>query len=63
MSSIIAGKLVLKITEANLTVDKDLFSKQDPYVIIKCGDKTVQTRVIKSGGKHPIWNEVSCHCF
>ena len=32
------GKLTLKIHEAKLTHDCDLFTKMDPYVVLKCNN-------------------------
>lgn len=31
------GKLVIRLNNANLAEDKDLFGKMDPYIKIECG--------------------------
>jgi hypothetical protein len=33
------GKLILTVKEGQFKHDKDLFSKMDPYVILKCGNQ------------------------
>jgi len=40
-----SGKLKVTICEAKLTRDTELFSKMDPYVIMKYGDQKHKTIV------------------
>eukprot|EP00347_Sterkiella_histriomuscorum_P000269 403376529 len=42
---------------ANLTRDTEIFSKMDPYVVIKIGNQEKKSLVHNEGGKHPRWNE------
>jgi Ca2+-dependent lipid-binding protein len=37
--------------------DADWLEKQDPYVIIKCGNQMLRTCTQTDGGKSPVWNE------
>ncbi len=37
--------------------DKDLFGKNDPYAVLKCGALHYRTKTVKGGGKSPVWNE------
>lgn len=51
------GVVNLRIIQARLTHNKDLFSKMDPYVIIRCNGQSWKTTVKAGQGKHPVWNE------
>lgn len=53
------GKISIRVVEANLTRDTELFAKMDPYAKISCGAHSWTTRVHEKGGKKPKWNEVS----
>lgn len=37
--------------------DGDHLGKQDPYVILKFGEKEVQTEILVDKGENPVWNE------
>jgi hypothetical protein len=52
------GKLIVKMNSAKLTKDTDFFSKMDPYVILKIGAQVLKTKVAKSMGKTPVWNDI-----
>lgn len=55
MSSI-RGRLSLKVVQARLTRDTEIFGKMDPYCVIKIGRVNTKTKTHKSGGKFPMWN-------
>lgn len=42
---------------AEFSKDHDLFGSQDPYIIFELGDDSVHTKVAKSGGVTPVWDE------
>lgn len=42
--------VVFKPISATLLKDKDLFGKQDPYVIIEIGEEKQESSVCKGGG-------------
>lgn len=50
-------KLSIKVMQAQLTRDTDVFTDMDPYVIVKVGSQSRRTRTIDNGGKKPVWNE------
>ena len=52
----IKGKLTIKVKDANLTHDTELFAKMSPYVVIQCGGVQYQTTVQVEAGKTPKWN-------
>jgi Ca2+-dependent lipid-binding protein len=52
----IKGKLTVKVIEAKLTRDTEMFSDMDPYFKILCGGTEYQTTVCMGGGKKPVWN-------
>lgn len=58
MKSYYHGKLIVKPLRAELTRDVDTFSKMDPYVQLKLGDKTQRTKSNEGGGKQPSWKDV-----
>lgn len=37
--------------------DKDLLGAQDPFVVFESGSTKVNTKVVKSGGTNPIWED------
>ena len=47
----------MKVLEARLTRDTELFDKMDPYCVLNYKGKKIQTRVHEGGGKTPKWNE------
>ena len=53
------GTIKLKIIEAHLVRDTELFSEMDPYVVIYNNEthRQYKTKVVHEGGKHPIWNQ------
>lgn len=52
------GTLTVKPICANLTIDKDWFSRMDPYVIITVGNQKYKTRTANGAGKNPNWTDV-----
>ena len=52
-----AGTLLFKPIEAQLTRDTDTFTKMDPYVKILVGDQEVKGKTCHMGGKHPTWSD------
>ena len=52
-----SGKLRLTVVEAKLTHDTEMFAKMSPFVTLKIRDEELKTKVIKKGGKTPVWNE------
>ena len=52
------GKLVIMPKTARLYRDTEMFGKMDPYVKFEIGKEKKKTKVHKSGGKSPIWNDV-----
>jgi len=49
------AKIEIIIVEAQNLVNKDMFSKSDPYVILQIFDKTIKTTVIQDD-LNPKWN-------
>ena len=47
----------IKVIEAKLTRDTELFSKMDPFCEIKYSGKKYRTKVKEEAGKKPKWNE------
>jgi Ca2+-dependent lipid-binding protein len=47
----------LTVVAAKLTRDTETFSKMDPFVELKLREQTLRTKVLKSAGKTPVWNE------
>jgi len=50
------GKLIVKIIEANLTRDTEMFSKMDPFCKMTYQGKINKTVVKDEAGKKPRWN-------
>jgi hypothetical protein len=50
-------ELTVTLQRAEGLKDHDLFTKQDPYAIITCGARKQRSRVHKSGGSNPVWNQ------
>ena len=46
--------LSVRVLQAKLIRDTDLFSKMDPYVILRIGEYVIKTSTKKSAGKYPI---------
>ena len=53
----IKGKLTVKVIEAKLTRDTEMFASMSPYVKVLCGGVEYQTKIHESGGKQPKWNQ------
>ncbi len=53
----IKGKLTVKLIEAKLTRDTEMFGSMDPYAKILCGGTEYQTTIHEGGGKKPHWNQ------
>ena len=56
-TKIVSGMLRLTLVDATLTHSTEFFAKMDPYVTITVAGFRVKSKVIKKGGKHPVWNE------
>lgn len=52
------GTITFKPIEANLSRDTDIIGKADPYCMFTVGGQKIKGPVCKSGGTHPVWNEV-----
>lgn len=50
-------ELTVTLERAEGMKDHDFFTKQDPYAIITCGARKQRSRVHKSGGSNPVWNQ------
>ena len=48
----------IRILQAKLIRDTDVFSKMDPYVILYIGEYVIKTSTKKEAGKYPVWNEL-----
>jgi Ca2+-dependent lipid-binding protein len=53
----IKGKLTVKVIEAKLSRDTEMFASMSPYVKLLCGGVECQTKIHESGGKTPSWNQ------
>jgi len=53
-----AGKLVVTVVEARVEKDLNTFGDMDPYVEIEHRMERFKTKVVKDGGKEPVFNEV-----
>ena len=54
----VVGLLDIKIVEANLTRDTEMFGKMDPFLELKIGGQQVKKTAVKDeAGKNPVWNE------
>ncbi len=53
-----AGTLTLKIPSAKIAKDHDLIGKMDPFATITIGDQHFKTKVAKSAGQDPKWDDV-----
>lgn len=51
------GTLEAKIISASLTHDTELMGQMDPYFKVFLGTSEKRTRVIKRGGKRPVWDQ------
>jgi hypothetical protein len=47
--------IIIKPISAQLTKDKDMFGKSDPYCVIQVGQEKQQTKPHSGGGKSPQW--------
>ena len=47
----IKGKLTVKVIEAKLTRDTEMFASMSPYVKLLCGGTEYSTTIHESGGK------------
>lgn len=57
MSELVPGELAFMLEFGTELQDRDLFGKQDPYCILKCGTLTRQSQICYKGGKEPKWFE------
>jgi len=51
------GVITLVVHRGTKLPNLDMIGKQDPYCILKCGSASQKTKVHKSGGSIPVWNE------
>ncbi|KAG2494661.1 hypothetical protein HYH03_007177 [Edaphochlamys debaryana] len=57
------GTLWITIQHAKDLKNVELFGRQDPYCVVKVGDKAFRTHVARNGGRCPVWNEsFEFHC-
>jgi Ca2+-dependent lipid-binding protein len=47
----------LTVVGARLTRDTEIFTKMDPFIVLKLREQTLRTKVLKSAGKTPDWDE------
>ena len=52
------GIIVLTAIGAQLTRDMDTFGSQDPYCVIRVGEREFKTEVDEKEGLAPKWNKV-----
>ncbi len=63
MGNMVPGIITVELVSASLTINTEMFGKMDPYVTVvyntvsQPNKKTVKTKVHKSGGQTPQWNE------
>lgn len=50
-------KFNLQVTEARLTRDTATFGSMDPFVILNYNGVLYKTKIAKSGGKTPKWEQ------
>ena len=49
------GDLEIKIIEARLIRDTEIFGKMDPYVLIETRMQRFRTKTMTDAGKEPVW--------
>lgn len=49
------GKLSVKVVEARLTRDTEMFGDMDPYILIESRMQRIRTKTCSDGGKNPKW--------
>lgn len=50
--------LALKIVEAQLIRDTEMFGKMDPFMMVEVNERKYRTQVILEGGKNPVFDKV-----
>ena len=50
-------KFTIIVSEARLTRDTATFGSMDPYALVNINSNLFKTKIAKSGGKNPKWNE------
>ena len=53
-----AQQFRLEVVEARGLRSMEMFSKQDPYVVIEVAGQKLKTRTHTNGGKTPKWSQV-----
>jgi len=53
----VLGRLHVTVVGGRKLRDQDFFGKMDPYCILRVGNQIDRTRVAKSGGRNPMWNQ------
>ena len=48
----------IRVVSANITHETDMYTKIDPYVVLKLGEQRYQTSVCKGSGRQPGWSDV-----
>jgi len=51
------GTLIIRLIKAELTRNRELFGKMDPFARFVHGSMTIESKVIKGGGMKPEWRE------
>jgi len=54
----IQAKLLVKVIDAHLSRDTELFGYMDPYCIIRFGSEIKKTGIHFNAGKTPRWNQL-----
>ena len=50
-----AGKLTIRLLEADLTHDTEFFGKMSPFVVFTYKNEKKKSSIVKKGGKKPKW--------
>lgn len=52
------GMLKIRVIEARLTRDTEIFGKMDPYATLQIREQVHRTRVLDNAGKTPKWEQI-----
>lgn len=53
----ISGTFKIKLIEGQIYIDKDTFSKMDPFCVVEHNKKKLKSKVQNDAGKFPKFNE------
>merc|ERR1712146_158333 len=51
------GTLNIQVVSGKGLKSMETFGKNDPYCVVKIGDKTKRTKTHKNGGANPVWED------